>query len=741
MLAPDTWNDDAAIASAKLASSSIQQSDKLSDQARTDLAISLSVMDARTRRRSVPLITLCAEGRILSLNDMAVALTGFSADDCVGHGLELFHADGSDECSSHRALLRNAAQRGMAEGALVIVHRQGSRLEVKASFSALRNRGEVPYGFAYVARPRFPDMLPTLSSATESKLREDNEVRRITLAFIADGVITTDQAGMITYLNPAAEGMTGWNAMEAIGRSRLEVFNVMEDKHPESMVDSSIPPTIDGIEYQSADYDVMISRNGEERDINQSVAAIHGVDGKTVGAVIVFRDITSYRQTEKQLRHQATHDPLTGLANRYEFERRSACLMEQSQPLDSHAILYLDLDQFKIVNDTCGHVAGDELLRQLSTVLATKVRQSDTLARLGGDEFGVLLDGCSVGDARRIAHQILWAIDAFVFDWEKRKFKLTASIGVAPLLAGQSIATALSDADGACYIAKEQGRNRIHVYQENDRSIGRHRRQMEWVPRLQEAVANNSFQLYLQPIIPLGQHSDTSTRHFEVLLRLIDEQGRIILPGAFIPAAERYFQMDAIDRWVLRTALAKLGELFPDEDCNFALNLSGQTIGQENFLHYALEEIDASGVDPRNLCFEITETAAIGNLDLAVRMISVLRQRGVQFALDDFGVGISSLSYLKNLRVDYLKIDGSFVRGMAKDPMDRALVTAIQQAGQIIGIKTIAESIEDAETMEILQSLGVNYGQGYYIGRPKPIEEYQRGFVQVLRPDSTLEAL
>lgn len=227
--------------------------------------------------------------------------------------------------------------------------------------------------------------------------------------------------------------------------------------------------------------------------------------------------------------------------------------------------------------------------------------------------------------------------------------------------------------------------------------------------------------------MPLAQPSELDAKHYEILLRLIDEQGRIVLPGAFIPAAERYHQMAAIDRWVLHTTLAKRSTLFSGEDCTFSLNLSGQTIGQEDFLHFVLEEIDRSGIDPSKLCFEITETATIGNLDLAVRLITVLQQRGCHFALDDFGVGLSSLSYLKKLQMDYLKIDGSFVRGMSKNPMDRALVTAIQQVGRVIGIKTIAESIEDAETMDILRDLGVDFGQGYFIQVPKPIEEIQRG--------------
>ena len=693
------------------------------------------------REGAIPLIVMCDKGRVVSMNDAAVGLTGFRADECIGRGLELFHADGSVDYPTTDALLSGAVQQGMIQRDLAIVHRNGSRLPVKVCITTLRHQGVAPYGFVYAVLPRTDHVWSPVPGHAEDNSLEEGEFRRVILAFVSDGVITTNKDGMITYTNPAAEAMTGWQATEAVGRPLREVFCVTNENDRELAI-AADPADAISADYSSTwEYLILVSKNGNQRDITQTCVPVRGAQGRSAGTVIVFRDITSVRQTEQQLLHQITHDPLTGLNNRYEFERRLGYLFENSQQSERHALLSIDLDEFKIINDTCGHDAGDELLRQLAQVLKDKVRETDTVARLGGDEFGVVLEGCSVSDAQRAAHQLLWAIDAFVFEWDSRKYKLTASIGIAAIVAGRSVAFSLSAADSACHFAKEQGRNRIHIYQENDRDLGRHLRQMGWVPRLQDAIASNRFLLYAQPIVPLTPSSEPDAKHYEILLRLNDEQGRIVLPGAFIPAAERYHQMAAIDRWVLHTTLSKRSTLLAGEDCTFSLNLSGQTLGQEDFLHYVLEEIDQSGVDPRKLCFEITETAAIGNLDLAVRLISVLRQRGCRFALDDFGVGISSLSYLKKLQVDYLKIDGSFVRGMARNPMDRALVTAIQQVGRVIGIKTIAESIEDAETMEILRDLGVDFGQGYFFQVPQPIEELQSGKSFALPVDQSFETL
>jgi len=422
------------------------------------------------------------------------------------------------------------------------------------------------------------------------------------------------------------------------------------------------------------------------------------------------------------LSYQASHDALTGLVNRREFERRLERILATGLPDESHAVVYLDLDQFKVVNDTCGHVAGDELLRQVGAVLVSQVRKRDTVARLGGDEFGVLLEHCQQGQALRIAHQMREALQDFRFVWQDRGFTIGASMGLVPIGPGvDTVATVFRAADDACYAAKEQGRNRVHLYEPDDHELARRHGEMQWVPRIQEALAENRFALFYQPILPLGE---TGRAHGEVLLRLLDRDGDLILPSAFIPAAERYNQMQAIDRWVIRRVFAALRD--PDSvmpSGSVAINLSGQSLSDRQFLEFVEQQIEACAVVLERICFEITETAAIGNLSLAKRFFSALKPRGCRFALDDFGSGLSSFAYLKTLSVDFLKIDGGFVKDMMRDPIDHAMVEAIHRIGHVMGLETIAESVEDERILARLKAIGVNYAQGYAVGRPRPLRK------------------
>jgi diguanylate cyclase (GGDEF)-like protein len=427
-------------------------------------------------------------------------------------------------------------------------------------------------------------------------------------------------------------------------------------------------------------------------------------------------------QTVSELSYQASHDALTGLVNRREFERRLERILAMSPQEESHAVLYFDLDQFKVINDTCGHVAGDELLRQISSVLASQVRKRDTLARLGGDEFGVLLEHCQQEQALRIAHQMREALQDLRFVWQDRGFTVGASIGLVPIAPGvDTLATVFRAADDACYAAKEQGCNRVHLYQPDDYELAQRHGEMQWVPHIQEALANNRFSLFYQPIIPLGQGGRP---HGEVLLRLFNRNGDLVLPGAFIPAAERYNQMQAIDRWVVRTVFATLRDpdTVPPPTC-VAINLSGQSLGNRQFLEFVEQQIENWAVPLDRICFEITETAAISNLSHAKRFFSALKPRGCRFALDDFGSGLSSFAYLKTLPVDFLKIDGSFVKDMVRDPIDHATVEAIHRIGHVMGIETIAESVENGRILAQLKAIGVNYAQGYALGKPRPLRE------------------
>jgi diguanylate cyclase (GGDEF)-like protein/PAS domain S-box-containing protein len=656
-------------------------------------------------------------GRIVSMSDAAVELTGFSANECAGRGLEIFCRESVGKNRTLVGLLHRAAQIGSTKFELNIVHRNGSRIATSCWLSALHEHSSVASQISYVAILNVTHGEDWQRHSEKFEGSSEENTKRVILALVDDGIITTDFDGHISYMNPAAERMTGWSSGEALGRPESEIFC------------SKNPPEDSSVEVDIGHH-ILQSRHGIQHDVILTVTPILDGNSTIIGTVNIFRDITASRRTEAALRRHEESDPLTGLPNRYQFERRLGSLLEIQQPGQSHAIFHIDLDQFKVINETCGHRAGDDLLRCLAPILTTIVRSSDTVARLGGDEFAIILDGCGIADAQRIAQQILWAIENFVFVWEDKKFKLTASVGVASVASGQDVATVLSIADRACQFAKDQGRNRLYLYQENDRDLAKRLRQMGWIPRLQDALTQNRFRLYLQPIVPFSPISSLSDPHYEVLLRLVDEQNRLVLPGAFIPAAERYHQMAAIDRWVLQATLNLAGS-FSQKNSNFSINLSGQTVGRDDFLHFVLDSLDRSGIDPARFCFEITESAAIDNLDRTIRLISVLRQRGCRFALDDFGVGITSLSYLKRLEVDILKIDGSFIRGMTKSATDLALVRAIQQVAQSLGLQTVAECIEDQETMDILQDLGVDFAQGYFIGMPQAAETYAENAVEI----------
>ena len=429
-------------------------------------------------------------------------------------------------------------------------------------------------------------------------------------------------------------------------------------------------------------------------------------------------------RSDAQFRYQASHDALTGLINRHEFERRVKRLVS-STPKDKreNALCFMDLDQFKVVNDTCGHIAGDELLRQLSEILQNAVRHSDTLARLGGDEFGILMEHCTLAQAQRGVSAIQQTIQDFQFSWEGQSFRIGVSIGLVAISeATPSITELLKQADAACYMAKDLGRNRIHVYNPDDTQMVLRQGEMQWVTRINQAIEENRFILYVQRIVPLQKSTDM---HYEFLLRMIGERGEIISPVTFLPAAERYDLVHKLDVWVVEHAFKLLATnpALVEQTHFFSINLSGQSISNAQFLNSVIAQIKDLNIDPSKICFEVTETVAISNLRAATHFISSLRELGCQFALDDFGSGLSSFGYLKNLKVDYLKIDGIFVKDIADDPIDHAMVKSINDIGHVMGMKTIAEFVESNKIKGMLRNLGVDYAQGYAIGRPQPFEE------------------
>ncbi len=434
------------------------------------------------------------------------------------------------------------------------------------------------------------------------------------------------------------------------------------------------------------------------------------------------------RRAEETIHHLAFHDALTGLANRREFEHRLAELLENAKAQNTqHALLYMDLDRFKLVNDTCGHVAGDVLLQALTSLLQDRMRESDTLARLGGDEFGILLVNCPLRQAERIAGDLLAAIRNFRFEWQEIIFEVGASIGVIPIaMDSKDPASVLSRADVCCYAAKDMGRNRVHVCAEGDIELARHHGEMQWVSRITQALKEERFLLYRQTIMALGVHG-AEGQHQELLLRLQDKNGDLILPGTFIPAAERYNLMPTLDRWVIRTAISSIASRhYSNKDC-FAINLSGASLNDEDMLGFIHDQFQEYGLPPQMICFEITETAAISNLGKAAYFIQALRDLGCRFALDDFGRGMSSFAYLKNLSVDFLKIDGNFIMGMMDDTIDCAIIESINHIGHVMGIQTVAECVEDQTILQRLKEIGVDYAQGYCIDKPTPLYEKQKG--------------
>ncbi len=559
---------------------------------------------------------------------------------------------------------------------------------------------------------------------TEEALAQEKELAQVTLASIGDGVVRTDAAGVVDYLNPVAERLTGWSAEEACGQPVPRIFQVVDEGTGKPLPNAVERCLAEGRVIEHSGYSMLVRRDGREFAIRDSVAPIQDRQGRTTGSVLVFKDVTQLRGMEREMIYLARHDPLTGLINRRELEKRlQHSLDTAAEDGREHAFFYLDLDEFKVVNDTCGHLAGDELLKQLTLLLRSLLRKTDTLARLGGDEFGVLLEDASLPDARELGERLLTAVRQYRFGWQERIFEIGVSIGLVPITADSGDMTrVLSAADAACYVAKESGRNRMHEYQPDDSALAERYGEMQWIYRIHKAFAEHRFCLYRQSIHPLAGDG-TEPPLCEIFIRMVDEDGRIASPAAFIPAAERYHLIASIDRWVIHAAFVTLacGTLSHGDTTRFAINLSGQSVGDDAFLDYVLAEIEATGIAPERIFFEITETAAVGNLAKATHFIRVLKELGFRFVLDDFGSGLSSFAYLKNLQVDFLKIDGTFVRDMMGSSVQRALVESIHQIGKVMGIRTIAESVEDRPTLDILRQIGVNYAQGYGLSLPEPL--------------------
>ncbi|HZO23481.1 MAG TPA: PAS domain S-box protein, partial [Steroidobacteraceae bacterium] len=567
----------------------------------------------------------------------------------------------------------------------------------------------------------------TIANITERKRAEqaifaEKERAQVTLQSIGDAVISTDAEGRIEYINPVAETLTAWSLAEARGRPIGEVLNLVNEITREPVENPLVCALGRGEGGMAADHSVLITRTGQEVAIQESAAPICDRQGRVIGAVIVFHDVTKERRLKRALSYQASHDALTGLINRREFDNRlHTAVLNAQRGEGAYALLYIDLDQFKVVNDTCGHQAGDRLLRDVTGLLQARVRASDTIARLGGDEFGVLLEGCTPEQSARIADGVRQAIKEYRFIWGASTLSVGASVGVVQITPEtESVAAVMSAADIACYAAKDEGRNRVHVYEADGASHPRHR-EMHWVARVTRATEENRLELFFQPIVRVGA-ADSPPNFHELTIRLRDDDSRLVPPSEFIPAAERYNVMSTIDRWVVVRAVELLkrrresGGPLP----MLAVNLSGISLNEQSFAEFILHTVGEPEIASA-LCFEITETAAVTSLSNVTFFMRELKARGCKFALDDFGTGLSSFMYLKTLPVDYLKIDGQFITQIATDAVDRSMVEAISKVGRALGIATVAEWVESEAVLDELKRIGVDFAQGYHLARPAPI--------------------
>jgi len=655
------------------------------------------------------------DGRLLSVNPALARIFGYeSAEEMYAlPSVAALYWDASDRA----AFVRAVESQGELRGAEWLMRRRdGSQVVLLENARVIRDAAGKVAGYE-----------GSMTDITERKRSEqaifaEKERAQVTLQSIGDAVISTCARGLIEYLNPVAEGLTGWTLQEARGRPIREVLNLI-DEVTRAPLGNPLQRVLARRDMAPAtDHPVLVTRSGQEVAILETAAPICDRQGRIIGAVIVFHDVTKERRLQRALSYQASHDALTGLINRREFDARLHTAVTSAQRGEcQYALLYIDLDQFKVVNDTCGHQAGDRLMRDITGLLQARVRASDTIARLGGDEFGILLEGAAPDQARQIADGVRQAIHSYRFVWGATTLSVGASIGVVEIKRStESVAAVMSAADIACYAAKDGGRNRIHVYDASGAS-DRHR-EMYWAARITRATEENRLELFFQPIVPIGAAS-VGDFH-ELTVRLRDGDGRLVAPSEFIPAAERYNVMPAIDRWVVTQALELLRARPTGQPAALllAVNLSGTSLNDQGFLEFLMQQAGDPAV-ARSLCFEITETAAVTNLSNAIYFMRELQARGCKFSLDDFGSGVSSFMYLRTLPVDFLKIDGQFISQVATDPIDRSMVEAISKIGRALGIHTVAECVESQDVLEELKRIGVDFVQGFHMARPRPLAE------------------
>lgn len=660
-----------------------------------------------------------ADGRLVAANPALVAMLGYAdqEDMLANASRDTTYLKQQDGQQFYRRIEEHGEVRGFEATMLC---KDGQPIEIIENARAV----DYPDGERYIEG--------TVSDITERKAAErrvfaEKERAEVTLKSIGDGVITTDADGCIDYMNPVAEDLTGWS-LRAVRGEPVEDIMTLINEHSREMVDNPILRCLqEGRVIAMSSPSLLIDRSGKEIAVQDSAAPIRDRLGHIDGAVMVFHDVSAEGRLSRKLSYQATHDALTGFINRHEFENvlERAIARTRAATESQYALLYIDLDQFKVVNDTFGHTAGDELIRQIASRLQTCVSTHDMIARLGGDEFGVLVDHCDAERATEVAENIRATIESYRFEWQTTVHALSASIGIVMVESDATVSALLSAADVACFAAKDMGRNQHHMYREGEAGV-RHQ-QMHWLTRINRALEEDRFELYFQPIVPtsVGQTAQHCS-HYELLLRMLDEEGNIVLPSTFIAAAERYNRMPALDRWVVSQALEHADQGNPEEAAAYtlAINLSGNSLSDDRFLEFIKDTLQSTPVCRGAVCFEITETAAIENLARVRHFMSELKKLGCLFSLDDFGSGLCSFAYLKNLPVDFLKVDGAFVRNVASDAVDKSMVSAIQNVAQAMGIQTIAEHVEDAATQQALAELDIPLVQGFHIAKPASIRQF-----------------
>ena len=668
---------------------------------------------------TMPEVVLVHRDRVIFANNAASALMGLSPDQLTGRPVtDLVRP-------AYRAMTRkNIAGRLAGEPVpdryeIQLISGEEGGLWVEATGTMIDYRGQK--AILSIARD------VSYRKSIEANLGRGKQQAQITLESIGEGVITADTEGVIDYLNGAAEKLTGFTRENATGKRMTDLMTLVDETDRKDLGDPVARCLSERRQIGLGRRALMISKDGyRELSVELTASPIIGAGDTVAGAVVIMHDVTEIRGLTRRISYQAAHDALTGLINRGEFERRLAETLEGGHGDSVNSVLcYMDLDRFKAVNDTCGHLAGDNMLREVAKLIRDQVRDSDFVARLGGDEFGMLLIRCPLDKARQIADDVCNAIRDYRFVWQDRIFTIGISIGLVEVSRESgTLKDLLSAADSACYVAKQQGRGRVHVYSARDEVSARQRGDIHWLRQLQVALRENRFELHAQPVISTAGRV-TRGPAIEVLLRMIDEDGKLVQPRQFIPAAERYQLMASIDRWVVQATLSAIGHgaiRLPDER-SCSINLSAQALAEDGFLDFVVECLDHSQVPPHRICFEVGETAVMERFDQARRFVAVLHGIGCQFGLDDFGSGLGSFTTLRDLSIDYLKIDGTYTRDLRPETLNHQVVTAVTAVSRILGFRVIAEQVETQGDFETLRSIGVDFIQGNFIDRPHRLGE------------------